>query len=64
MKTAIVYSSKGGATAMYAAIVADVLEAAGQETVVIDLGKVRKPDLSASLSKTRTNRSRSSGSAG
>jgi len=47
IKTAIVYITKGGATAMYARIVAEVLEAAGHEPSMIDLGKIRKPDLSA-----------------
>ncbi len=44
-KTLIAYITKGGATAMYAQAVAEVLTAAGHDVAVIDLRRDRKPDL-------------------
>lgn len=45
--TAVVYASKGGAAALYAETVADVLVAAGHTVDVIDLADIRNPDLTA-----------------
>lgn len=44
-KTVIAYVTKGGATALCARTVADVLTAAGHQVDVIDLKKKRKPQL-------------------
>ena len=44
-KTAVAYVTKGGATATYARIIADVLASAGHQVELIDLKQNRKPDL-------------------
>ena len=45
-RTLIAYITKGGATADYARIIADVLGAAGHIVDVVDLRKQKQPDLS------------------